>query len=87
MAKYREFAKNRLLEFYRTMLTARLLDEKMLILLKQRKGYFHIGCSGHEAAQVMHLFAGLPLMTALRYCTRPGWRGKYCPRYPGSKRH
>lgn len=36
---------------YRTMLTSRRLDEKMLTLLKQGKGFFHIGCAGHEAAQ------------------------------------
>ena len=31
---------------------SRRLDEKMLILLKQGKSYFHIGASGHEAAQL-----------------------------------
>lgn len=36
----------------RTMMTSRRLDEKMLTLLKQGKGYFHIGSSGHEATQV-----------------------------------
>ncbi|HEX8299859.1 MAG TPA: thiamine pyrophosphate-dependent enzyme, partial [Rubricoccaceae bacterium] len=35
----------------RTMMTSRRLDEKMLTLLKQGKGYFHIGSSGHEATQ------------------------------------
>jgi 2-oxoisovalerate dehydrogenase E1 component len=34
------------------MVTARELDLKMLILLKQGKGFFHMGCSGHEASQV-----------------------------------
>ena len=28
------------------------LDDKQLILLKQGKGFFHIGASGHEAVQV-----------------------------------
>lgn len=42
----------RLLAAYRTMYTSRLLDEKMLILLKQGKSYFHIGAMGHEAVQV-----------------------------------
>lgn len=37
---------------YRTMLLTRRLDEKMLILLKQGKSFFHIGASGHEAIQV-----------------------------------
>jgi len=34
------------------MATARVLDEKMLTLLKQGKSFFHIGSSGHEAAQL-----------------------------------
>lgn len=45
------FDPDRLLELYRTMLTSRRLDEKMLTLLKQGKGFFHIGCAGHEATQ------------------------------------
>ena len=32
------------------MVLSRYLDEKQLILLKQGKGFFHIGGSGHEAA-------------------------------------
>ncbi|MEZ4699603.1 MAG: dehydrogenase E1 component subunit alpha/beta [Rhodothermales bacterium] len=40
-----------LLGIYRTMLMSRRLDEKMITLLKQGKGFFHIGCAGHEAAQ------------------------------------
>jgi 2-oxoisovalerate dehydrogenase E1 component len=52
MAKFRGFTKTQLLDHYRTMATARSLDEKMLVLLRQGRGYFHIGCSGHEAAQV-----------------------------------
>jgi len=46
-----DFESERLLEIYRTMLTSRRLDEKMLTLLKQGKGFFHIGCAGHEAVQ------------------------------------
>jgi 2-oxoisovalerate dehydrogenase E1 component len=34
------------------MLTSRRCDEKVLILLKQGKSFFHIGGSGHEGAQV-----------------------------------
>ena len=34
------------------MYKSRRLDEKQLILLKQGKGFFHIGASGHEAVQV-----------------------------------
>lgn len=37
---------------YRLMQTSRALDRKMLILLRQGKSYFHIGCMGHEAIQV-----------------------------------
>jgi 2-oxoisovalerate dehydrogenase E1 component len=45
------FEKDTLLHVYRKMLTSRRLDEKMLNLLKQGKGFFHIGCAGHEATQ------------------------------------
>lgn len=44
-------SKDGLLRVYRNMLTARRIDEKHLILLKQGKSFFHIGGSGHEAAQ------------------------------------
>lgn len=43
--------KEQFIRIYRTMLTARRIDEKHLILLKQGKSFFHIGGSGHEAAQ------------------------------------
>ncbi len=46
-----DFEAETLLHVYRTMLTSRRLDEKMLTLLKQGKGFFHIGAAGHEAAQ------------------------------------
>jgi len=46
-----DFEAEELLGIYRTMLTSRRLDEKMLTLLKQGKGFFHIGCAGHEATQ------------------------------------
>lgn len=46
-----DFDAETLLQVYRTMLTSRRLDEKMLTLLKQGKGFFHIGAAGHEAAQ------------------------------------
>jgi len=45
-------SKERLLKAYRTMVLSRRLDEKQMILLKQGKLFFHIGGSGHEAAQV-----------------------------------
>ncbi|MCY4158590.1 MAG: dehydrogenase E1 component subunit alpha/beta [Bacteroidetes bacterium] len=52
-----------------TMYTARLLDRKMLSLLKQGKGFFHVGCSGHEAAQ-----------TAIGLLSKPGYDW-FCPYY------
>lgn len=51
MARLHGFTKRELVQVYTTMVTARILDEKMLTLLKQGKSFFHIGCSGHEAAQ------------------------------------
>ena len=63
-----DFDEETLRSVYRTMLTARRLDDKMLTLLKQGKGFFHIGCSGHEAAQ-----------TAVGLLSRPGhdWFSMY----------
>jgi 2-oxoisovalerate dehydrogenase E1 component len=43
---------DQLLRIYRLMLTSRRLDDKMLNLLKQGRGYFHIGGSGHECIQL-----------------------------------
>jgi 2-oxoisovalerate dehydrogenase E1 component len=41
-----------LLEAYKVMLRARLIDEKTIILYKQNKCHFQIGVAGHEAVQV-----------------------------------
>ena len=41
-----------LIKIFELMVQSRKLDEKQLILLKQGKGFFHIGASGHEAAQI-----------------------------------
>lgn len=41
-----------LLSAYKTMYESRILDEKMLIMIRGGKSYFHIGCMGHEAVQV-----------------------------------
>lgn len=57
----KKFAPKDLIEVYRKMLISRRLDEKMLNLLKQGKGFFHIGCSGHEAVQMAaatHMISG-----------------------------
>ncbi|HTK81450.1 MAG TPA: thiamine pyrophosphate-dependent enzyme [Bacteroidota bacterium] len=53
-------SKDRLIDAYRTMYTARKSDDKILLLLKQGKVFFHIGGSGHEAAQVATAFAMKP---------------------------
>ena len=52
MAKYQGFQKKQLLDIYKNMTLARKLDEREMTLLKQGKAFFHIGCSGHEAAQL-----------------------------------
>ena len=52
MAKFQGYSKNQIMDLYQKMFTSRKLDEKMLILLKQGKSFFHIGASGHEAAQL-----------------------------------
>jgi len=50
-AKAAKLDKDSLLAAYKQMKTSALLDVKMLKLLKQGKGFFHIGCRGHEAIQ------------------------------------
>lgn len=45
-------SRDELLSAYALMYRSRLIDEKMLILLRQGKSYFHIGAMGHEAVQV-----------------------------------
>ncbi|WP_263784950.1 alpha-ketoacid dehydrogenase subunit alpha/beta [Salinibacter grassmerensis] len=46
-----DFEPDDLRQRLRTMMLSRRLDEKMMTLLKQGKGHFHIGCAGHEAMQ------------------------------------
>jgi 2-oxoisovalerate dehydrogenase E1 component len=55
-----------LLSAYKAVLTSRLIDAKILVLLKQGKAFFHIGCSGHEVAQV-----------AVALAMRPGYDWAY----------
>ena len=50
--KYRGHTKKELREIYSLMYLSRKLDDKQLILLKQGKGFFHIGASGHEAVEI-----------------------------------
>ena len=47
---FKGFTKKQLFDVYYNMALSRYLDDKQLILLKQGKGFFHIGGSGHEAA-------------------------------------
>jgi 2-oxoisovalerate dehydrogenase E1 component len=51
-SKWSGLSEVQLVEALRTMLLARRLDEKMLLLLRQGKSFFHIGGPGHEAVQV-----------------------------------
>ncbi len=48
----KKFRKEELLDVFRMMVLSRSLDNKMLNLLKQGKGFFHVGSSGHEAVQL-----------------------------------
>ena len=52
MSRLHEFQKKELLEVYQKMVMARRLDEKMITMIRQAKSFFHIACSGHEAAQL-----------------------------------
>ncbi len=52
--------KDTLMKLYRNMATSRLMDNKMLTMLKQGKSFFHIGASGHEAIQTATAFAMQP---------------------------
>jgi 2-oxoisovalerate dehydrogenase E1 component len=56
MARLYGFQKKEILEVYENMVLSRMLDEKMAILLRQGKGFFHMACSGHEAAQTAAAF-------------------------------
>jgi len=53
-------SRERLLDAYRLMFAARKTDDKILMMLKQGKAIFHVGGSGHEAAQVATAFALKP---------------------------
>ncbi len=51
---------------YKNAVAARLIDQKILVLLKQGKVFFHIGGSGHEIAQ-----------TAMAFAMKPGYDWAY----------
>ncbi len=52
--------KEKLVGAYRNVIASRLLDTKLMVLLKQGKAFFHIGASGHEVAQVATALAMKP---------------------------
>ena len=52
MPKLHGFQKKELLSIYEKLVLARQLDDKMLIMLKQGKSFFHIGCSGDRKSVV-----------------------------------
>ena len=52
MSKLKGISKKELVNIYSKMFLSRELDRKQLILLKQGKGFFHIGATGHEAAEL-----------------------------------
>ena len=75
MARLNGFTKKQVIEIYRKMALSRRLDDKMLILLKQGKSFFHIGASGHEAAQL----AAAVMMKPGQDWSFPYYRdGAYC---------
>ncbi|MBI4535533.1 MAG: tungsten formylmethanofuran dehydrogenase, partial [Ignavibacteriae bacterium] len=53
-------SKERTIDTYRNCVAARLIDNKILVLLKQGKCFFHIGGSGHEVAQTATALAMKP---------------------------
>lgn len=52
--------KEQIISVYKNTLAGRLIDNKILVLLKQGKVFFHIGCSGHEVAQTATALAMKP---------------------------
>lgn len=73
-------SKAELLRVYKNMLLGRRIDEKHLILLKQGKSFFHIGGSGHEAAQTAAASAleagrdyAFPYYRDLSFCLQLGY--------------
>jgi len=53
-------SKKALLAVHKNIVISRMLDAKMLILLKQGKSFFHIGGAGHEAIQTAAALAMKP---------------------------
>ncbi len=51
-ASFKGYSKRELLNIYKVMALSRRTDEKMLMMLRQGKSFFHIGAAGHEGAQL-----------------------------------
>ncbi len=64
--KFKGYTKKQLIDIYKLMQLSRYLEEKQRILLKQGKGFFHIGASGHEACTI-----------AASHCFKPGYDYAY----------
>lgn len=61
-----KLSREQILNAYSNAVAARLIDQKILALLKQGKCFFHIGGSGHEIAQ-----------TAMALAMKPGYDWAY----------
>jgi 2-oxoisovalerate dehydrogenase E1 component len=61
-----QLSRDQIINTYKNCVAARLIDQKILILLKQGKCFFHIGGSGHEVAQ-----------TATGLAMKPGYDWAY----------
>lgn len=55
-----QLSRDQIINTYKNCVAARLIDQKILILLKQGKCFFHIGGSGHEVAQTATALAMKP---------------------------
>lgn len=56
----RQLSKEKFLLAFQNTVAARLIDHKILVLLRQGKCFFHIGGSGHEVAQTATALAMKP---------------------------
>ncbi len=82
-AKEGELTKERLRHAYRMMLLARKVDDRAIILYKQNKCHFQIGCAGHEAVTVAAALAlrpghdwAYPYYRDMGFCTGYGVTAK-----------
>jgi 2-oxoisovalerate dehydrogenase E1 component len=55
-----QLSRDQIINTYKNCVAARLIDQKILILLKQGRCFFHIGGSGHEVAQTATALAMKP---------------------------